>query len=94
MIEVLIAMLVLSIGILNIAGLQTMAKKSNFSAIQRTSATVLAKDIVERMRANPVSLSQYRTLGVGGGTLTQPVTTCTAAAQCNTLQLAAYEHCL
>jgi type IV pilus assembly protein PilV len=91
MIEVLIAMLVLSIGILNIAGLQTMAKKSNFNAIQRTSATVLAKDVVERMRANPVSLSQYRTLGVGGGTLTQPVTTCTEAVQCNTLQLAAYD---
>ena len=91
MIEVLISMLVLSVGILNIAGLQTMAKKSNFNAIQRTSATVLAKDIVEKMRANPVSLGQYRTNGVGGGTLTLPATTCTLAGQCNSLQLAAYD---
>lgn len=91
MIEVLISTLLLSIGILNIAGLQTVAKKSNYTAIQRTSATILARDIVEKMRANPVSLDRYLTDAVGNASLDQPGTTCTAATRCNPLQLAAYD---
>jgi type IV pilus assembly protein PilV len=91
MIEVLISMMVLSIGLLNIAGLQTAAKKSNFGAIQRTSATLLARDIVEKMRANPVSLDRYLTNGVGGGTLDEPASACVLATRCNSLQLAAYD---
>jgi len=91
LIEVLISMLVISVGILNVAALQTAAKKSNFEALQRTSASVLVRDIIEKMRANPISLDSYLTTGVGGGTLTQPAVTCTSAAKCNSLQLAAYD---
>ena len=91
LIEVLISMLVISIGFLNIAGLQTAAKKSNFEAIQRTSATILARDIVEKMRANPISLNSYLSSSVGGATLNQPGTTCTLVAKCNSLQLATYD---
>jgi len=52
LIEVLGAMLVLSIGLLGLAGMQMTALKSNQSAYYRSQATVLAYDIIDRMRAN------------------------------------------
>jgi len=59
LIEVLSAVVILSIGLLGIAGLQAVAKKANADAIQRTTATMLAYDIIERMRANKDNLSTY-----------------------------------
>lgn len=52
MIEVLIAMLVLTIGLLGMAALQAQATKFNHSAYLRTQATNLAYDIGDRIRAN------------------------------------------
>jgi len=59
LIEVLISVLVLSIGILGMAGLQMSAKQTNFDALQRSTASGLVQDMVERMRANPGALSDY-----------------------------------
>jgi len=50
--EVLIALLVLSLGLLGLAALQAISLKSNHGAYQRTQATFLAYDIMDRMRAN------------------------------------------
>ncbi|MCG8325881.1 MAG: type IV pilus modification protein PilV [Thiotrichales bacterium] len=50
--EVLIALLVLSVGLLGLAALQAVSLKANHSAYQRTQATFLAYDIMDRMRAN------------------------------------------
>lgn len=93
MIEILVALLLISVGFMNIAGLQTAAKKANYASLQRTTAAILMRDVAEKMRANPVALSAYITAtdGVGGGTLTQPGTTCISTATCNPLQLAAYD---
>jgi len=52
LIEVLITLFILAIGLLGIAGTQLMSKRANFEATQRTTATHLANDILERMRAN------------------------------------------
>lgn len=52
MLEVLIAMLVIGIGMLGIAGLIITNLKNNHSAYSRGQATILANDIVDRMRAN------------------------------------------
>jgi len=52
MIEVLVALLILSIGLLGIAGMQTLSVQMNVSARQSSQATYLAYDIVDRMRAN------------------------------------------
>lgn len=52
LVEILIALLVLSIGLLGLAGLQTMSLKFNTSAYHRTQATALAYDMADRMRAN------------------------------------------
>ncbi len=50
--EVMIALFVLSIGLLGLAALQSVALKANHSAYHRSQATFLAYDIMDRMRAN------------------------------------------
>lgn len=52
LLEVLIAVLVLSIGLLGLAGLQITSLKFNHSAYMRTSATNLAYEMADRMRVN------------------------------------------
>lgn len=52
LVEVLVALLVLSIGLLGIAGLQLKSLHDNQDAYVRLQASILASDIIERMRAN------------------------------------------
>lgn len=52
LIEVMISVLVLSVGLLGLAGLQVVSLKQNHNAYLRTQASHLAYDILERMRAN------------------------------------------
>jgi type IV pilus assembly protein PilV len=52
LVEILIALLILSIGLLGLAGLQTTSLKFNTSAYYRTQATQLAYSFADRMRAN------------------------------------------
>ena len=52
LIEVLITLLIMSIGLLGLAGLQMTGLKLNDSAERRSQATILAYDILDRMRAN------------------------------------------
>lgn len=52
LIEVLVTLVVLSIGLLSLAALQVTTLKSNNSALTRFEASTLAYDILDRMRAN------------------------------------------
>ncbi len=52
LIEVLLAVVILSIGLLGLASLQGNSLKFSHSAYLRTQATQLAYDIADRMRAN------------------------------------------
>lgn len=52
LIEVLVALAVLSIGLLGLAMLQVQGMKFTNESYLRTQATVLAYDIVDRMRSN------------------------------------------
>ena len=52
LVEILIALLVLSIGLLGLAALQTTSLRFNTSSYYRTQATALAYDFADRMRAN------------------------------------------
>ncbi|MES9962452.1 MAG: type IV pilus modification protein PilV [Candidatus Sedimenticola sp. 20ELBAFRAG] len=53
LIEVLVTLVVLSVGLLGLAGLQGGSLQSNRSAYLRTQASVLAYDLIDRMRSNP-----------------------------------------
>jgi len=50
--EILIAVLVLSIGLLGVAGLQLFGVRYSQGAMLKAQATVAANDIIDRMRTN------------------------------------------
>lgn len=67
LIEVLVTVLILAIGLLGLAGLQSTALRTNHSALIRSQATMLAYDIVERMRSNrTAALNGAYNLALGG----------------------------
>ncbi|MEN8206691.1 MAG: type IV pilus modification protein PilV [Pseudomonadota bacterium] len=68
LLEVLIALLILSIGLLGLAALQTTSLRSNQMASMRTTATQMAYDISDRMRANPAGVAAGEYLLAGGAT--------------------------
>lgn len=59
MIEVMVALLVLALGLLGFALLQTMNLRYTQSANQRTQATNLAYDLLDQMRANRFQAAYY-----------------------------------
>ncbi len=52
LIEILITVILVSIGLLGLAGLQLSSVQNTNSAAERFEASTLARDILERMRAN------------------------------------------
>lgn len=52
LLEVLVAMVVLSVGLLGLSGLQTTGLRNNHSAFLRSQATLVTHDVIDRMRAN------------------------------------------
>lgn len=85
LIEVLISLLILSIGLLGMTGLQTVSLRNTQSAYLRTQASIASNDIVERIRANQqgVEASSY---DANAGAVTAA---CNAIAGCTAAQLAA-----
>lgn len=65
LVEIMIAVFVLAIGLLGMAGLQMASLKNNHSAYLRTQAVEYAYDISDRMRANSVGLTTGGAL-IGG----------------------------
>lgn len=52
LLEVLVAIVVLSVGLLGLAGLMASSVRNTHSAYQRTQAAWLAYDVIDRMRVN------------------------------------------
>ena len=76
LLEVLITVLIFSVGLLGVAALQAQSKRANFEAMQRTVASVLANDIIDRIRANPDQIAVYAGNSLGSGTITAEPATC------------------
>jgi type IV pilus assembly protein PilV len=80
MVEILVALVVLSVGMLGIAGLYVITLRSGGSAISRMQAIDLAADIADRIRANRGAGFSYATATatpgnnncVGGATYCTP----------------------
>jgi type IV pilus assembly protein PilV len=56
LLEVLVAVLIFSLGLMGLAGLLAVSVKTNHAAYMRTQATFLAQGMADRMRANPLGL--------------------------------------
>lgn len=52
LVEVLVALVVISVGLLGVAALQMVSLRNSQGSYLRTQATALADDIIDRMRAN------------------------------------------
>lgn len=63
MVEVLVALLILSIGVLGYAGLQLRALGSTNESHFRVQATAIAQDVAERIAVNPDSRATYVSAG-------------------------------
>jgi len=93
MIEVLVAMFIVAMGILALAGLLQAASRYGKMSELRSTATLLANDIADRMRANAAGAA----LGPGGydlathaypSALAAPLRDCTRDAPCAPAALA------
>jgi type IV pilus assembly protein PilV len=93
LLEMLVALVVFSVGLLAVAGLQTVSKQANFEGLQRTTASQIANGLLEDIRMNGDSINSYRVSGeLGGGSRGgEPLPNCRAGAECNAAQKAAHD---
>lgn len=77
LIEVLVSVVVLSIGLLGVAAMQSIALRGGQSSLETSQAVIQTNSILDAMRANRLNAAAYNTAGmvcgVGGaaGTLAQ-----------------------
>ena len=93
LIETLVTTVIFSVGLIGVAGLQVVSKRSNYEAVQRTTASHVTYGLFEDMRANPDSLAIYLArASIGGGTITaEPSPNCgSVSAVCSPDQLATH----
>jgi len=90
MMEVLITIVILTFGLLGLAGLQAKALTTQMESYQRSQALILIKDMENRINANHNAATCYNITNAGtgapyfgsGSTLSTPaVATCAAAIQ-------------
>jgi type IV pilus assembly protein PilV len=89
LVEVAVALLVLSVGTLGLGKLQISAKRMGHEAVQRTEAVALAMDLFERLRVNRTVLAAYASSGIGAGSgpaLPESPADCNAG-RCSPLEL-------
>ena len=67
LIEVLIALIIMSVGMLGIAGLYVQGLQAGRTSMFRHQAVALAGDVADRIRANPTAGSAYTQAGADNG---------------------------
>lgn len=79
LIEVLVTVIILSIGLLGMAGLQSRLQQSEMEAYQRSQALLLLNDMAQRITSNRSAAANYvtATTGVGVSLANCPTTTAT-----------------
>lgn len=91
LIEVLIAFIILSFGLLGAVALQAKAKQASFDSMQRAAAVALGNDIIQRIRANDTpQLATLYEQEFTSKTPTASSTTCFSGS-CSAAQIAALD---
>jgi len=86
-VEALVALLILSFGMLGIAGLYLESLRSNRTALARTTAVGLVNDMADRIRANRGGLSNYALTSGAAATSTKQCD----AALCSVQEVAVWD---
>lgn len=96
LLEVLVSVVLLSVGMLGIGSMLLLSSKTNNSSYAKHEATHCIYDMFDRIRANPqvVAGGSYNASNIstngGPGTVTPPAVDCTTNT-CNPSQMAAYD---
>lgn len=95
LVEVLVALMVFSMGMLGIASLQIITKRSSFEAQQRQEAVLIANDMISRIKNSGLTPVQIKTSFDGqdfsaASTPNTPTTNC-LTSDCTVGQLVAYD---
>ena len=92
LIEIMVAMLVLAIGLLGLAGMQANGTRQNLTALNRSQATMLAYDMAERIRTNAAGRGTGNYDAIDTNAVGAPATDClSAVVTCNGTDMAAYD---
>lgn len=93
LLELLIALVVFSVGLLAIAGLQTVSKQANYEGLQRTTAAQIANGLLEEIRINGDAVDTYLAAGeIGEGSRgNEPLPNCSSGSECNSAQKAVHD---
>src|SRR5215510_14386609 len=86
-VEALVALVILSVGMLGVAGLYLESLRSNRTALSRTNAVALVNDMADRIRANRAGLANY---ALASGTAPSGGSDC-LNGRCTPAQLALYD---
>mgnify|MGYP001812358539 CR=1 FL=1 len=85
LVEVLIALIIMSVGMLGIAGLYVQSMQAGRTSMLRHHAVTLAGDIADRIRANPLAGAAYTASPGQDNGCVGP------AANCDIAQMAAHD---
>ncbi len=84
LIEVLIALIIMSVGMLGIASLYVQSMQAGRTSLFRHNAVTLAGDVADRMRANPTGANAYTGAGADNNCIAQ-------GTNCSNVQMAAQD---
>ena len=84
LVEVMVAALVLSVGLLGLAGLQAASLMNNQSSFMRSQASALAYDLADRMRTNVAGAGANFYAVVGAANISG----CSSTSGCSPQQMA------
>ncbi|HYW92149.1 MAG TPA: type IV pilus modification protein PilV [Gammaproteobacteria bacterium] len=87
LLEVLVALLVMSVGLIGLAALQAKSMQANWEGVYGIRAVHLADQIIESMRANPAGATSYSGTGQNNG-CSDAGTGGSTATDCSALQMA------
>jgi len=85
LVEALVALVVMSVGMLGIASLYVTSLQTSRSALTRTQAVNIVNDMADRIRANSRGRAAYNTSGFNGS---DPVPNCSGSNPCSPTDLA------
>lgn len=86
LVESMIAAVVLAIGLLGLAAMQSMALTKNIGANETTRVSNLAADMVERVQFNRRNVTAYHNIQVSSSTTTCPAITVSVMASGDCVQ--------
>ncbi len=83
LVEVLIALIIISVGMLGIAGLYVQSMQAGRTSMFRHNAVILVGDVADRIRANPTAGAVYTAVGGADNNCVNQGVNCSAPEMAN-----------